>query len=216
MRKRKIRGFNRILRQIEYWRIQNLGLNLNFIEEYQRYYVKISVRPWSNISIINSNLPEPKGKAKKLILEALLDIYESWKIQLDKINKPYYLRLWIFDPRFSKSQVVFALGDYLTFYDNAFFVPDTEKEIQIINYPSLKKRLNNFAWEYRLDEDHFDNTFVGDPNYYDSFQDYKETKKWFNKLLKTTHRLTLLAEPIEDIIETYSFKRGDLWIGNYK
>ena len=216
MRQQKIRGFNRRFRDIEIWRLGNLDLRLDLIEKYNREYAEIIVHPWCDISIINSKIPEPKKKTKRLMLNGLLDIYESWKVQLDKLGKPYYLKIWLFEPRVSKSQVVCAVADRIDFYENNFFKPDFKEQFKPSNYGQLSGRLQKFDWDYRLDEDHYDNNFVGEPDLYASRQDYDDSIIWFNRLLKKPHRLIKFDEPIGEATESYSFNQGDLWIGGQK
>ena len=217
MRIRKIRGHNRRFKHIESWRLYNLSLDLNdYLTNHHCYYAKIRVHPWSGISLINSLIPEPKGKAKLKIINGLLDIYDDWKDQLDKLGQPYYLKIWLFEPRFSQSQVVCAIGDRIDYYENRFFNPKNDKIFNSNKYGQLKSKLSKLNWDYRLDEDEYDNSFVGDPELYASIDDYEDTKIWFNKLLKKTHRLVKFDELIGDTIESYSFKRGDLWIGEQK
>lgn len=165
MRQKKIRGHNRRHKQLDNWRLDNLSLDLTdyLLNERDRYYAKIRVHPWSGLSLTNSLTPQPTGKTKQKMLNGLLDIYEDWKKQLDKLGQPYYLKVWLFEPRFSQSQVVCAIGNNVDFYENTFYKPDTNKTIQLDNYGSLKTKLSKLNWEYRLDEDHYDNTEVGEP-----------------------------------------------------
>jgi hypothetical protein len=218
MRLKKIRGHKRRWKEIENWRIENLDLKLTdyLLNERDRYYAKIRVHPWSGLSITNSVTPEPTGMTKQKMLIGLLDIYEDWKNQLDKLGQPYYLKIWLFEPRFSQSQVVCAIGDSIDFYINTFFKPEMGKELNIDTYRKLKARLEKLNWDYRLDEDYYDNTEVGEPEIYASRQDYEETKKWFAKLLKKPHRNCKFEEPIGETTESYLFKRGDLWLGGEK
>ncbi|MGE0078107.1 MAG: hypothetical protein AB7S48_09625 [Bacteroidales bacterium] len=218
MRQKKIRGHKRRWKEIENWRLDNLDLNLTdyLLNEKDRYYAKIRIHPWSGLSMINSVIPEPKAKTKQKMLNGLLDIYEDWKNQLDKMGQPYYLKVWLFEPRFSQSQVVCAIGDSIDFYENNFFKPQVDREIITDNYRKLKDRLDKLNWDYRLDEDYYENTEVGEPENYASRQDYEETKKWFQKLLKKPHRTYKFEEPIGETTESYSFKRGDLWLGGQK
>jgi hypothetical protein len=215
VRQKKIRGHNRRHKQIDNWRLYNLSLDLTdyLLNERDRYYAKIRVHPWSGLSLTNSVTPQPTGKTKQKMLNGLLDIYENWKTQLDKLGQPYYLKVWLFEPRFSQSQVVCAIGDNVGFYENTFFKPDTEKTIQLDSYGTIKTKLSKLNWDYRLDEEHYDNTEVGEPEIYASRQDYEDTVKWFDKLLKKPHRTHKFTEPIGETTESYSFKRGDLWLG---
>lgn len=218
MRQKKIRGHNRRHKQLDNWRLDNLSLDLTdyLLNERDRYYAKIRVHPWSGLSLTNSLTPQPTGKTKQKMLNGLLDIYEDWKTQLDKLGQPYYLKVWLFEPRFSQSQVVCAIGDNVDFYENTFHKPDTNKAIQLDNYGTLKTKLSKLNWDYRLDEDHYYNTEVGEPENYASRRDYEDTVKWFDKLLKKPHRTHKFKEPIGEATESYSFKRGDIWLGEQK
>ncbi|MBK9449519.1 MAG: hypothetical protein IPN95_08900 [Bacteroidetes bacterium] len=218
MKQKKIRRHKRIWKAIENWRLGNLDLNLTgyLLTQEDRYYAKIRVHPWNRLSLTNSVTPEPRGMTKQKILSGLIDIYEDWKNQLDKLGQPYYLKIWLFEPRFSKSQVVCAIGNSIAFYENTFFEPEVKRKLIPANYGKLKDRLEKLNWDYRLDEDHYDNTEVGEPEIYASRQDYEDAKKWFEKLLKKPHRTYQLKVPIGERTESYSFKRGDLWLGGQK
>lgn len=213
MKTKKIRGHKRRWNDIDQWVETHKNLDLNYLKEYKRDYAKIRVHPWSGISLTNSQTPSPKGQTKSRILSGLIEIYDSWKRELDKLDENYYLRIWLFEPRFANSQVVCAIGDYLDFYENTFFKPDESKKLNPEKYGQLKDEIENFNWEYRLDEDHFDNSEPGDPELYATLADYEEDKKWFEKMLKKPHRTTKFKEPIGEATESYSFKKGDVWLG---
>ncbi|MCU0433622.1 MAG: hypothetical protein MUC87_09240 [Bacteroidia bacterium] len=218
MKQKKIRGHKRRWKHIENWGNNNTHLNLTdyLLNKKGKYHTKISVRPWYELSLTHSINPEPKGKTKQKILAGLIDIYENLKTQLDKLGQPYYLKIWLFEPRFSQSQVVCAIGDNIGFYENAFFKPPVEKNLIAHHYGNLNPRLEKLNWDYRLDEDHYDKTAVGEPEFYKSRQDYEDTKKWFEKLLKNPHRTYSLTQPNSESTETYSFNRGNVWIGGQK
>jgi len=215
MREKKIRGHKKIWKDIENWHLDNLNLNLTdyLLNERNRYYAKIRVRPWNGITLTNSKIPQPNRMAKRKILNGLLDIYDDWKKQLDQLGQPYYLKIWLFEPRFSESQVVCAVGDSIDYYENTFFEPEVKKNLNLVCYGQLKNRLYNYNWDCRLDEDHYSNDEVGTPELYATRQEYEETKVWFEKLLKKKHRTYKFEKPIGDTIESYSFKRGYVWLG---
>ena len=215
MIQKKIRGHNKIQRQIDNWQIENLSLDLSdyLLNVRNRCYAKISVRPWSDLASTNSVFPQPKGKTRQKLLNGLLDIYDNWNAQLDKLGQPYYLKFWLFEPFFSESQVVCAIGESVDFYENTFYNPHIVKSIQHDNYRTLKTRLSKLNWEYRFDEVHYDYNEVCEPDIYASRQEYADILKSFNKLLKKPHRRYIFKELIDERIETYSFKRGDLWLG---
>jgi hypothetical protein len=160
---KKIRGHRRRWNDIDQWVTTHKNLDLDYLKEYQRDYAKIRVHPWSGISLTNSQTPEPKGQTKTKILSGLIEIHDSWKRELDQLGENYYLKIWLFEPRFARSQVVCAIGDYLDFYENTFFKPDESKKFNPAKYGQLKDEIENFNWEYRLDEDHFDNSEPSNP-----------------------------------------------------
>ena len=141
MKQKKIRGHKRRMKAIEKWRQDYLSVDLKdyLLNDQQNFFAKIRVRPWSGISITDSVIPEPKGTTKRKMLSALLDVYENWKQQLDEWGQPYYLKIWLFEPRFSQSEVVCAVSDSLDFYANTFFKPERSKSLPIDHYGALKK-----------------------------------------------------------------------------
>lgn len=213
MRTKKIRGHKGRWKDIDQWVETHKNLDLDNLKEDLRDYSKIRVHPWSGISLTNSQIPEPKRSTKTKILGGLIDIYDSWKDELDRTGESYYLKIWLFEPRFSHSQVVCAIGDYLDCYENTFFKPDQPKELAPENYGRLKNEVATFNWEYRLDEDHFDNSIPGSPELYATLADYEEDKRWFIKMLKKAHRTTKCEEPAGEATVSYSFKKGDIWLG---
>jgi hypothetical protein len=216
MRKKKIRGHKRRYIEIEAWRRNNLSLRFDWLERDGIGYVKIRTSTWGNLSLIDSEIQQPKGETKRLIINGLIDIYHSWKDQLRQSGKPYYLKIWLCEPRFLSSQVVCAIGDKIEYYENLFFKPDNSKFLQVNAFGKLNNFLQNFTAEYYWDEDHFTNNELGNPDSYSSKEYYLETKKWFTKLLKKPHRTVKFEEEIHGFTELYSLKKGDLWILEYK
>jgi hypothetical protein len=213
MRQRKIRGHKKILKQIEEWRLENLELNLEYVKSNERGRIDVIVHPWCDISILNSAFPEPKGLSRQKILSGLLDIYDNWKIQLENSGQPYYLKLWLFEPRFSRSQVVCALSNSLDYYKFTFHKPDYSVQLDPKKYGKLKTRISKLNWDFRLDEDCHNNSDVGEKELYASVKDFEEATRWYNHLLKRPHRIETPEQKIDDIDQLHFFKRGYVWIG---
>lgn len=208
MRKRKIRGHNRRHKQTLSWKNYNLPIRTDLLADYQSDHIDIVVHPWCDMSLINSVFPEPRGKTKIVILNALLDIYDSIEAQLIELGKPFYLAIWLFEPRFSKSQIVYAIDAQKDAYSMPFYASEVKKEINLNHYFSLKTRLEKFEWTHFIDEDHLDNEIVGEVDEYYKKSDYHEMKKWFDKMMRKEHRTFK-----KDDIEIYSFKKGNVWVG---
>lgn len=213
MQKKKIRGHNRKLRQIELWRQNYLTLDIERLLERQSIYTKIYVHPWSSLNSGNSIIPVPYGKTRQHIVNALLDIHDSWRNQLGKLGQPFYLKIWLFEPRFLTSQVVCALGDRIDYYNDLFYKPDVTKQFHPEDYGKLQNRILQYNWHFGLDEDAHDNSDLGDPGDYASLKEYKASKIWFKRLMKQPHRTEQLEGKIGDIKEVYFFKRGYIWVG---
>lgn len=214
MKQKKIRGHKRRLKQIEDWRQFHLSTDITAaLKGHSYHYAKIRIDPWNGFTGGNNTIPQPKGKTKLALLGALLDIHEEWKSQLDALSEPYYLKTWLFDPYFTESEVVCAIGDKLARYDNTFLAGDDNKALSTFKYGILKEQLEKLQWQHHIDEFHIDNNIVGDEQQYATLQDYHETRRWFSRQMKKPHRTTVLHQPTEDYVEHYSFKKGDVWIG---
>jgi hypothetical protein len=210
MKKQKIRGQNRISKQIEEWRMDNLTLHLDNVLKRGRGRQDIVVHPWCDISIIKSTFPEPNGRTKRLILTGLLDIYDNWKKQLDEYGSPYYLKIWLYDPRFSQSEIVCALGENLDYYNNTF-APAPARAFPLHHYNTLQERLKSMKWSCFLDEDHYSEQEIGTKEEYASNEDYEEMISDFNRRIRKPHKVSKL----EDGTKLHSFKRGFVWVGGY-
>ncbi len=211
MKKKKIRGHKRRWKAIDKWLAANKHLDVDYLKKHQRTYVKLRIHPWSGISLINSKKSEPTGQTKSKMLAGLIEIYDAWKLKLDQLDQNYYLKIWLFEPRFSNSQVVVAIGDYLNFYDDTFFKPNVSKSLVIESYGPLQSEVMQFNWENGYDEDFFDNTIA---DHYASVTDYEAAKKWLNKTLQKPHRVINFSESETNPVESYAVKAGEVWIGD--
>lgn len=226
---KKVRGHKCIWKNIEKWKDANLKLDIETMfarETHERRHAKINIKPFyvppnfinpsSDISIDSYRKPQPKGETKKRILHALFDIYESWKNQLEKTKQPYYLKICIFEPNFSKSQVVCAIGKSVNFYKNHFTTPKNIKDYKTNYTGILKARIERFNWQHKINEQFLDSIGIGDAEDFETKKDYVESKKWFASKFKKTHRIETLEKPLGDVTEYYVFKLGDVWIGESK
>lgn len=143
---KKVRGGNRRLKAIADWVDRNKVLNMDVLDTHGRDYVKFRVKPWSNLLFGNAYEP-PKGKLKLAVLEGLSTIFEHWNTQLKALGKPYYLKIWLFENHFVRSQVVCAVGDKANFYDHTFYKrSNVTKFEQASKYVSINQ-FGPFQWE---------------------------------------------------------------------
>ncbi|CAM1354620.1 hypothetical protein [Tenacibaculum insulae] len=207
---KKIRGHNRIQKEIEKWKNNNLNLNIEYLESYKREYCKVWVSPFSDISVSRAENPSPKNKNRKLIIKSLLDIYNSWEKQLKALNKPYYLTIWLFEQDVAKSQIVCAIDDYIDFYKTTFYRPEKQRKMPVKNYGKFKAQLTDFNWIYAHDENYFTKEDVEmEIDDYLTLADYSSSKKWYKKKLKENPRS--YTDGFGNT--TYYTKKGVIWIG---
>ncbi len=212
MKIKKIRGHKRRWKAIDNWIANNKDLDIEYLKEYGKDYVKIRIHPWSGIQITNSKRPEPNRATRQRILQGLIVIYRNWKQQLDTIGEPYYLKIWLFDPHFSKSQVVCAIGYNISHYEQLFYKEATDKQIQLKDNGALKEELSNFNWEHCLDEEHLQSDAIGKPENYSSISVYKSHKKWYYNQLKKPHRILKGFNEVA----AFMIKKGSVWLGEVK
>ncbi|GLB47794.1 hypothetical protein [Neptunitalea lumnitzerae] len=214
MRYRKIRGHRKKWKRIDDWVESNKDLDINYLKTVQRSYCKIWVAPWYSIPITNSAVPQPNGVTKAKMLEGLLTIHDSWKQTLNELGQPYYLKIWLYEPRFFLSQVVCSIGDMQHFYNQTFYKPTINKAFPLVNYGKLADTLANFDWEHCWDEDFLTDSDLGSQDSWGmTTEEFASHKSWFTSELKKTHRLTRINTAYNNQINSYAFKKGDVYIG---
>lgn len=204
--KKKIRGWKRHKRKIERWKQNSIQLDMESLANNERDYVKLWIHPFYRLEKRN-----PPRWYCELLLEAMLDVYDSWKCGMESIKQPFYLKLWLYDPSFIKSQIVVAYKDCFDFYDNVFERNVLIKEFPFEKYPRLKERLKEYQWEL-----HIDSLSYWESEWLEFIEDGEATEK----------ELSDIREKANKIIETKTFEgkpdriykhyMGDIWVGSLK
>tara|TARA_Y100000034_G_scaffold137038_1_gene219264 strand:- start:206054 stop:206680 length:627 start_codon:yes stop_codon:yes gene_type:complete len=203
---KKIRGHKRIWREIDHWFDRCKDLDLEYLKQNQRDYIKVWVPPYQNISILNSTFEPPKGETRTKIVNGIFTIYERWKSQLDTLNEPYYLKVWYYPHDVSKNQVVCAIGEALQFYDNTFFNPN-----KMQTFPENPR---NLKWELHHQEIHVSEYDLEEPEMFASMEDYREHTRWVQRIMQHPDaRITKSLNSENKEITYYSLKECDVWIG---
>ncbi len=210
---RKIRGHRKKWKDIDNWVERCKSLDLNYLQSRERDYVKIWVHPRSGISVTNSEIAQPGGETKKRILQGLIDIHNSWKSTLDEMGEPYYLKIWLFDPFFSRSQVVCAIRSNMNFYETTFYQPEQPKMLVPAHYGKLADQMARFNWDYHWDEFQFSQAELGEPEDYASPEDYLGQKQWFDNLMKKPLRRFEQQNSVGETFEVFGYHQGTVWIG---
>ncbi|MGG3471610.1 hypothetical protein ABES02_29605 [Neobacillus pocheonensis] len=146
--KKKIRGWKRHKRKIERWKQESIDLDMDYLRDYQRTYVKLWIHPF--YGLVRRN---PPVWYKRLLLDAMMDVYLAWYRKMKKENEDFYLKMWLYDPHFINSQIVLAYKDCLEFYDKTFEKRKVHKDFPYDKFNSLKEKLEKFEWELHVDTD---------------------------------------------------------------
>ncbi|MCG8374779.1 MAG: hypothetical protein MI700_14645, partial [Balneolales bacterium] len=181
---KKIRGHKRIWKRIEDWRKNSLSLDVEAFKKTHREWTKVYVRPYFSLDNGTTKTPAPKAQTRTLIIEALFDIFDSWKTQMDKLGKPYYLKIWFYQHNVAKSQVVCAYESQLNNYDDVFFTPEEQKTVDYDTFGPHKNRAQQLNWEYRIDEISIYDDFLGDQDQWANQDEYINARRWFKRKLK--------------------------------
>jgi len=212
MKPRKIRGNSRLQKQIPGWIAGASFIDMNFLFENKYWYADLIVHPWCDISIIKSEIPEPKSATRNLIISALEEIYNNWKLQLDKLNEPYYLKIWLYEPRVSKSKVVCAIGERIEYYNNNFV------SVNVIRKKSdfCNKLSSEFEWDSFEDSQIWSEEDLCSPiELYRNIEDYNESLRFLVKIKKANHK-TLKIDTLDGSDTLHVQPKGVIWIGDKK
>lgn len=209
MRFKKIRGHSRIQENIQSWADEYGDLDIERVKEFNYEYIRVDLLPWLNQPITNSYIKEPNKLTKQLILNGLETIYDSWKVELEKLNQPYYLKIWLNEPRISKSEVVCAINGKIEEFENAFHKIEFEA-----NKQNITNQMNSgFNWECAVDEDFiFESDIV-------SFDNYLYPKEFFSdrrlikKAKKKGFRNKIVKGSNGEKDTVYFIPKGKIWIG---
>jgi hypothetical protein len=213
-RMKKIRGQRRLKKRIEKWRIDNLLPNLEQINENHYDYVKIWINPFHNLRYKERNYIGPRSENRTLILNALLDIYDNWDLELKKMGIPYYLKIWLYEPRFTSSQVVCGITDRIKHYENVFTNNPSKSAFPLERYVMIKNRLDQFEWKAAMDEEIIENDFWPKKQYlYES--EYYYSQRLYRKFDKRNVKKEELNDDSRKVIRYY-VPKGNIWIGNKK
>lgn len=209
---KKIRGGKRRLKAIKLWLDDNKEINLNYLLKYDNDYVKFRVDPWGRLIVNNIEFKQPKKAFKKEMINGLIEIYLSWKKQLDALNIPYYLKIWLFEKNIKKSQVVCAIQSKLHFYENTFGKPDDHAK-QNIKFPfnETHPQINSFNWEMQLDDLYIEDNELGKPSDYHTYQDFLDHQKWFNHVVLKKYKRIYEHDEKRKL---YVLDNDRVWIGS--
>lgn len=213
---KKIRGFNKKLKYIQNWRNEYVNLNVESLLDNEYEYVKLWVTPFNELRYKERDYIGPTRKVRIEIVSSLINIYDNWRQELDKLNKPYYLKIWLYEPRITSSQVVCAIGDKIEYYNNLFETEAKGTEFPIERYNSINSKFMEFNKKAFLDEE-----IIEDDNWpiekWQNEEDYYWNKRFYNELEQKGYRKEVKQEGAYPPTTTYFIPKGTIWVmENYR
>ncbi|PCI35958.1 MAG: hypothetical protein COB60_01265 [Flavobacteriaceae bacterium] len=154
-----------------------------------------------------------KGELRKKIIGTLLETYFEWKNELDKLNKEYYLAIWLYNPRMLKSEIVCAIGEKVAYYENeSFLVSNKNSEFDLNYFGELSTELQKFTWDRKIDLDSVHEWEINFPKeQYEFEKEYNKDQKFYKKLIQKKFHVVE-----KDNEKIYFHPKGDVWIGKLK
>jgi len=200
--KKKIRGWKRRMKQIEQWKQRHIDLDIEQLCQNKRDYVKL----WGIDPFYRFTRRNPPIWYSRLILEAMIEVYQSWFGQMKRLNEPFYLKIWLYNPNFINSQIVVAFRECLHYYDNTFDKSNDKKAFPSHFYGDIPG-LQELNWELAIDSDDYwlsdleEDISLG-------FRSGKDIEAIKNKAYKYA---TVKLSFGEDTV--YHVRVGDVWLG---
>ncbi len=151
-----------------------------------------------------------KGRLRKAIFKVLLEVYNIWEVELEKLNKPYYLAIWINESELMFSEVVCGINERIDLYENKYFDdPYKVLELNLNQFGKLKNDFQDFNWSSVTNFKRYDNVDYNFPKEnYVKVKEYFKDKRFYKRVLPKCTR-------VEDdkYGKIYYRDFGKIWIG---
>lgn len=204
-KKKKIRGWKQRKRKIESWKQSVMDLNIEYVRENQRDYAKLWIHPF--YSLVPRN---PPNWFNRLLLDAMIDVYLNWHEKMTKENTDFYLKIWLYEPDFIRSQIVVSYKDCINYYSDTFDKHPIPKTFPIHTYKSLEDKLSLFHWETHIHAyEYWESELKEDIE--SGFKTEAEVEDIKNKSYKTEKLRLSYGDDIR-----YRVNVGDVWLGTLK
>jgi len=207
----KIRGQKRRQKDLDKWIDFNKDLDLYCLNNYGCYYAKAKFGPWANLF---NERPYPT-EYKRQLFSNLIKFYFGWKKQLEKNYDRYYLKIWIYSPRFINSQIVAAVGDKVDYYENLFEKSDKNLAFPMLEFNNETELIQQFNWSLNKDCDYHLESEFSESKLEDfmSAEDYYHEQKFYKKLIKNNTPFKLIQNENQKEEKLFSIEKGNIWIG---
>lgn len=199
---KKLRNHNKFIRILNKCLDTDAILNVN--ELLEKEYFNFQFDDW-----YGSNFSK-KGLIRTKIIELLFEIHNTWKIELEKLNQPFYLAIWFYEPNLFNSEVVCAIGSRIVRYENETFTKSSKNQnLQLNNFGKLINYFTTFNWTRNIEYYAHDNSdYNWSKESYENIKDYYRNVRYYKRILPKCKRIE------EDKYgKVYYQEIGDIWVG---
>jgi len=183
--------------------IKNHDFDLNLDHLINEKYFNIEIDEWYGDTF------KVKGKLKQLVIKTLLKTYFEWEKTLKKLDKKYYLAIWLYNPRMLKSEVVCSIDEKISYYENDCFISSKNSAVLNTNeYQLLSLMGNKFIWRKEIDFEFIYDWEINWPReQYSSDKDYYKSYKVYKKIIQNSELIVSNNETY------YMHQKGNIWVG---
>lgn len=197
-------NFEQRIKGIQEWIEQKEYLNENRFDK-----EKLIDQKYLNYQIDDcyDYLDNVKGKTRNEIFKVLFNTYLNWKTELIDLNIPFYLGVWIYNPRLPKSEVVCAIGnEKIDYYQNKCFDVSNEQR-NIIDLKNFKKEKDILVWTKKVDFDTLEDWEINFPKEnYENEQHWLEYQEYIKNFINSSYK-------VDKNKKRYYKNVGEIWTG---
>lgn len=191
--RKKIRGWNRQIKQLNRFASERLFPNVQEYEIYGRTYCRFFIDPWYRL--IKRN---PPVWFFKLMIAHLSNAFSEWEAFFSNRNQPFDLQIWLFSKTFIKSEIYCAKVDENGEERHLFEVAKVQRQFpKLILGAEIEEKL---AW-----------TLFDDLEYLEE-SDLLEIYGTLDAISKKNY----IQQVRPDGSKYYTLKIGEVWVGRSK
>lgn len=151
-----------------------------------------------------------EGDIRDEIFKILFKTYAEWKARLLELKIPFYLGVWIYDPRLPKSEIVCAISKTKIDYYKSHCFDAVEESETMIDIGTFKAKKNELTWSQKIDAKTLEEWEINYPKEnYESEKHWLKFQDYYKKFIQESYK-TLTDKEEKKI---YYKRVGSIWIG---
>lgn len=151
----------RQLKKIDKWKRGCYHIDFNELDNDDYYNVEVWIKPWvgtvkkGKYKLVKEEVAEDyKGD----VVNALFDIFHYWIELLSDYKEPYFLGLFFYEDRVSRSQIILSINEKSEFYKRQFVESNRVKDFSYFSL--LERALVKYDCSYYKTNDSTDENVI--------------------------------------------------------